>query len=951
MARSLYYPCMGNVDLKTYIDARMYGLSFRRLHDEWVVLGKPRLDTTHWPRLIGHRGLPNSPQDFVHVAEYYDRKIFGQVLLMEQGKSANADRPLDDYLVSMVTTAAVVHADFVVHRFVRNQPAAEVAAAQQHWYHTFTDFLQDSVRHFINERRICDRLAPHQCVTPLLFGQASSMSYPDLLQAMHYQMQIFQNLFPNFGEHITRCAAAQPQQQWPTASTSASAYPSGQNDATSRSLDTRQLASTSSGLTDVAQQYEPDPSRPLSVVIIPPELEHRSDLYAATIDPSIRCDVPVERVATIIDSRVRMSASTSASSTSTPASMKASVPILSTRTTGSSFSSIASHPSSDAGSSKRKRREASELSQDGIESTSLVLRPPLQSHTSWSGETVGRSASEEYMITPDSASAYPSRSEGNPTSYFSSLPSTPTEGISALSTQDAAHPYLDRRPHRSSTTLGPLTSTSDSDSRKRSRAEQNREKMKAYHKRVMQQREALASVLADMTAHVGSVPLPPTRRSSAHSEDTSTTRARGSGTSEQSWSVTMRNKQKQESKARLRKREIEQVHELRLFASHAVTSLYGKGMQDKVGDADRHMAHAIVRVFARNRANWTALTSAEQRLMGEVAKLSLSEDEERLLRQAGSNEVIKMLIDRIQMEERTGTFSLSTESTPLLGSSSYDHRGGSSATGPFLTSGSTASRATSIQQFARQSGFSPSLVHPGSLMISPGSSEYGAVSPSGIPRPAGEEGGDYFGSTDRRRYASSRYSDASDAAPSVLNPAVSPGYPAAEQTSAHLPARSPGAGAMMSPPSVLAGSYGYNAMYAGGGAQQHRMNVQGMDRQTASGVGGQQTPSMEDAQLRMSTSYDGRGYGQTMVEGGSRMEPGTGIYHSQSMQAPSFGYPSSMGSHGAGHPAEGQQVYGLPSPSSTSTLQQYRSSSGGHSQYGQSYQQNPYDQQGPYGGQ
>lgn len=988
LARHLYYPCTGNVDIKTYIDARMYGLSFRRLHDEWVVLGRPRIDTSHWPRMIGHRGLPNSPEDFVPVGEYYDRKIYGQVLLMEQGKAANADRPLDDFLVSMVTTAAVVNADFAVFRLARSQPSVEEAVTQRTWYQTFTTFLQDSIRHFINERRVCDRLPPHQCVTPLLFGQASSMSLPDLLQAMTYQVEIFQNLFPNFGEHIGRCAAASTQPQWASSSVSGmphsiAAHPaaSGPNQLTAYDSATR-----GDEMQQQQQQSAMDPNRPLSVVTVPAEVEHRNDLFVTSIDPTIRCDVPVERVAGIIDSRLRVSASASASSASTPASIKMSAPLANTRA-GSSFSSMTSQRSSDADSQKRKNSEVS------IDDERLTLRPPLPSLTSWGGETVGRSASEEYsMVTPDEVEAtIPSRSLSNPAvSHFSSLPATPTEGIATmthLSAQDAAHPYFDRRPHRSNTTLS-VTSTSDPDTRKRSRAEQNREKMKAYHKRVMQQREALAGMLADLTAHVGSVPLPSSRQAGSssvagsHTSDETTTMTKSTprNTSEPSWSITLRNKQKQESKARLRKREIDQVHELRLYASYAMTILlrssespmtgsYQKssgmsGSHDEhwrgqpVSEADKHTTHAIVRAFARNRSNWTALISAEQRLMGEVAKLTLSGDEERMLRGAGSNEVIKALIDRIQMEERAGTFVLpATDSTSMYGGpSSYDSRGSvaSSSASPFLTTGSMASRPPTIQQLARHSGFSPSLMHPGSLVISPGSSDYGpAVSPSGVTRPAGaDETGDYFGQ-DRRRYAS-RYSDSSDTAPSVFSTTISPSYNTTEPTNAHFANRSPSGGSMMSPPSVLAPTYSYNAMYAGGGGasstQHQRMGMQqGMDRQMAGGGGmsqGQQTPAMEHAQLRMSTSYDARGYGQASTEGagGSRME----LHPPQSLQAPSFGYANSMTSP-SGAPSGGQQVYGMHSPDSTSTLQPYRSNP---SQYTPpSHQQNPYDQQGGYGGQ
>lgn len=176
--RSIYYPCFGNIDLKTYTDARIYGLSFRRLHDEWVVLGRPHIDAGHWPRMVGHQGLPSSMEDLISVSDYYDRKLFAQVLLDTQGKPANRDRPLDDFIISMVTAAAVINADLMVYRFVQDQPASDQAIAQATWHKHFSTFMHDSIRHFCNERKVCDRLGTHHCVIPLMFGQASTVTLP-----------------------------------------------------------------------------------------------------------------------------------------------------------------------------------------------------------------------------------------------------------------------------------------------------------------------------------------------------------------------------------------------------------------------------------------------------------------------------------------------------------------------------------------------------------------------------------------------------------------------------------------------------------------------------------------------------------------------------------------------------------------------------------------------------
>lgn len=426
-------------------------------------------------------------------------------------------------------------------------------------------------------------------------------------------------------------------------------------------------------------------------------------------------------------------------------------------------------------------------------------------------------------------------------SYFSSLPTTPTELLSphgVIGTQqDASHPYVDRRAYRSGSGMLTMTSSTDSEMRKRTRAEQNREKMKAYHRRVMQQREALSSILMDMNAHVGASPVQSMRTtggmlgslmgeasSMGNAEGLSggTASSIGRSAQEPSWSVSLRNKQKQESKARLRKREIDQVYELRLYANYASAILTraagGSSSTDsgysrnsdgtsrsgeeqstpwrqlnaqQAGDADVHMSHAILRVFLRHRQSWIALISAEQRLASEVAKMSPRTEEEMPLGDAAgsashaSGKGIKALIERVQMEERAGTLSIPMREpmSVLSGASVYDAPGQLSHGGAGM--GASRSTMSGVGAGAQRGGPSPQYLgagsyHQGGMMeaggmaLSPGGSEYGGmVSPSGVTRPMAGEEGDYF-SQEARRFAG-RYSGGSDQ-DSVLSAQMTAGY-------------------------------------------------------------------------------------------------------------------------------------------------------------------------------
>ncbi|SNX87878.1 uncharacterized protein MEPE_06589 [Melanopsichium pennsylvanicum] len=973
----IYSPCFGNADLKTYVDARMYGLSFRRLHDEWKVLGKPRLNTSHWPRMSGHQGLPASPNDLVNVTEYYDRKIFEQVVLEAQGKPADRDRPLDDFLISMVTIAAVINADFVVYRLIRDQPSVEEAVSQRTWHQHFTTFLKDSIHYFCNERRVCERLGTHECMIPLLFGRAYYMSLPTLLDAFKYQVEIFQNLFPNFGDHISRCAAAQPRLQRHRTP------PSGVTSPISLSTNTNSDHTTSRRDSSVDQAYKQtgqrsydgeirtsgqvldgekgwqqtsSSDRPLSVAVVPNELKRRKDLFAASIDSAIRCDVPLEDVVSLIDSRLSISNSTTASSGSTTLSMGASAPLL--RAQGNSgISSRTFLPSSNLDWSKRRRGKASDMSTEDsgadIDATNLTLRPPLQSHASWSSGVPERSTSEEYnmMTAEEILSAQHARAHSSSAySYFSSLPTTPTEMLSTdslLQHQEGSHAYADRRTHRSNSGLLPLTSSFDPASRKRTRAEQNREKMKAYHRRVMQQREALSSVLMDVSSHVGSIPtststeagtgslmgtvgaeVQPLLEIGQSSSVAGTMSSFERSTQGPSWSVSLRNKQKQESKARLRKREIDQVYELSSYARYATAMLtrtstgadFRGGSESKPGssatpwrqlhkhqvaEADLHVSQAILRVFLRHRPSWIALVSAEQRLAGEVAKLFPRKEKEKMLQEEGrdresgasAGKEIKGLIERIQMQERMGTLAIniSGEQIPSVpGTSLYDQQDyfARSSAG-IANTDAGPSRAAAVQQIVAQSGRSQPvfLQDGGAMLLSPSASEYdAAVSPSGVTRPMGaEEGADYF-VQERSRYAG-RVSGGSDTGASALSATIPAEYnvdQANAQYGRMAPSHRNAASASVMPPSVLSSSSGhvYNVFYTEQGSQP-RMGTQEMDRQTQAQMSGiQPAQTFQGTQLRMSTPYDGRGYSQEMMQGAPTLgiEPASALYQVQSLQ-------------------------------------------------------------------
>ncbi|GAC94189.1 cytochrome P450 monooxygenase [Pseudozyma hubeiensis SY62] len=980
----IYYPCFGKIDIKTYIDARLYGFSFQRMHDEWVVMGKPQIDTSHWPRMPGHRGIPTSPADFLRVAEYYDTKLYEQVLLEAQGIPADPNRPLDDFFGSMVTTAAIAKADFGVYRFTQDQPSASEAAAQHMWYQTFNMLLQASIRYFLSERSVCDRLGAHKCVLPLLFGQAHSMTAPSLLENLTFQMQILRNVFPNFGEHFGRCAAARPPQQplspslvvtsphEPNSAAPASHFGMHQDLSSSegKTLSGSKQRSSFSAATDgdASHQLLAQLSQPLTSIFIPAEMKGRRDLFAAAVHPSIRCDIALDQVVNFIDSRIVTSTSTSASSASTPASIRTTTPIHGAPGT-SAISSGSSLPSSDAGWQRRGHRRVEEDMGPDIESANLTLQPPPQTHAVWSQRAPDRSPSEESsMMTPEEAiSLQLERSQGGLAHpYFSSLPTTPTEmyasdTLSAAS-QEGNQPHSNRRMYASGAAALSMTSTSDGDSRKRTRAEQNREKMKAYHRRVMQQREALTRVLADMTANVGFLPadaaqLNPNASTGLADGDgregaagTETSGSIGRAPQESSWSVSLRNKQKQESKARLRKREIEQVHELGLYASYACATLsrshssdaettpwMGQGNagdaaarrtegersssampwrqlgEQQVSDADLYMSNAIVRTFLRHRSDWIALISAEQRLASEVSKLFPSTDDAGASgggMSAGGDEAvstrshIKVLIDRVQMEERAGRLMMAGPDSTAMGraTSANDPSrspGGTSPSSPFMAA--DAANAARIAATGPGTYGQHGYMQAGAVLLSPSSSEYGGmVSPSGVIRPAGvDEGGDYF-SQDRRRPHESA----------------------------------------IATPSVLRSSSGYR--YNTSHGQEARMAAQG--------AAGQLTSPLEHPQVRVSTHFDERSHGAMTVPGtsGSRVAHGASLYHSQPLHAPPLGYasslPSQSGGHLDAHPAEGSPTPG----GSPSVLHQgYRPHQPGSPQYPPNY---PYSQQGPYGG-
>lgn len=774
------------------------------------------------------------------------------------------------------------------------------------------------------------------------------MSLPTLMQTFDLQVQIFQNLFPNFGEHKSRCAAAQP---WKTQLSS-------MEDSGNQSSGQR---TTATALTAASEpdQDSVEPARAssnagdgsghlLTVRRVPSEVKNRNDLFIGSIDSSIRCDVPLEKVKSLIDSR-QPSTSTSTLSASTPLSLAATAPTLAPND-HSGTSSRTSVPTMDADWASQRRDEAGGAfvtdTSAHFDPTSLIPHPSLHQQASWSGET-RRSASEENeTYTPEETMALPQgRAHSNSAySYFSSLPTTPIEQVPGHSVTHphhrASHPSADGTTYRSGPSMLSTSSSTDSESRKRTRAEQNRDKMKAYHRRVMQQREALTSVLLDMSAHVGSLPLSPTRaRSGALSgsmlgegasmgnvEGTSSAGIEssiGRSTQESSWSVSLRKKQKQESKARLRKREIDQVYELGLYANFARANLMHaagtrsndgssrSGLTQNATEADMHVSHAILRVFLRQRPSWIALISAEQRLAGEVAKVSLPmEDEQTWSSETGGSagKRIKAPIDHIQMEERAGRLAISV-SEPLA-----VLRGSHEAPSPMSFGGSRAvlggvgpggQRLSVSQQYLGAGGYHQAGMTEAGMALSPGTFQYGGtLPPSSSTRASGEEGGDYFGAAGRRLVG--RYSGGSDPGPSVLSAQIASGF-SPGHASGQMPRSMSLAGAQRSGgsfsgmlPSVMAssaqsGGFGYQGVYGGEGFQQ-RLDAEEMQRQAQAGMGGMQQgpsgPSMQSVHLRVSTPYDARGYARSMMQSApthsQRFEQASALLHAQSMQAHSY---------------------------------------------------------------
>ncbi|PWY97880.1 hypothetical protein BCV70DRAFT_202374 [Testicularia cyperi] len=357
-----------------------------------------------------------------------------------------------------------------------------------------------------------------------------------------------------------------------------------------------------------------------------------------------------------------------------------------------------------------------------IPSGQLTIRPPLHTSASWS-EAWDRSAGSDAppSITPDDLpTATHGRAAGSSesSSYFGES-QTPTQSSMLSPTQMFTSPF---DPHGDARLLGSSaivssaavsvlhrdssSSGSQTDGRRhKSRAEQNREKMKAYHRRVMQQREALTTILAELVSQIG--PLPPsslatraghsamlsqdfpdtygTLHGSGGWTDPGPSASSSRGSSDAGWTVSLRNRQKQESKARLRKREIDQVFELGLYADYANAGLVRGARNDEIhGSSLGHlratggvaawsnqgvydsmetspqMTEAILRIFRRHRSSWTALISAEQRLAGEVVKLqhgdsgdSAMSDMAEAARLNGGRKTIKALVEHLQLEERS----------------------------------------------------------------------------------------------------------------------------------------------------------------------------------------------------------------------------------------------------------------------------------------------------------
>lgn len=360
------------------------------------------------------------------------------------------------------------------------------------------------------------------------------------------------------------------------------------------------------------------------------------------------------------------------------------------------------------------------MRQEYTEDAALTIRPPL--HTSFSAERFPNSA-------------------GLP--YFSSLPTTPSEPFS---------------PDRS---LGPFdTSTGEtrqgrtvthrdssgwlSDGRKtKSRAEQNREKMRAYHRRVMQQREAMSNILTEMTMQLNAI-SPGSGRPRSNSSITQGSQSTspsasdavsdsglpGSSRRSAPEPTTLRNRQKQESKARLRKREIDQVYELGQYAAlvnrglapsnasyEAAPTGSRYSMPQPSGavlpETDERMVHTIIRVFQQFRAVWGALVACEQRLASEAHKVSTpgeaySIHDEKLEESHPTLgcRCIEILVASLQSEERRASFREPMPSTS--GDQAYGESSSRSYPSvPSFPGGLETGRTSSAPRYSSSSSYEP----------------------------------------------------------------------------------------------------------------------------------------------------------------------------------------------------------------------------------------------------
>lgn len=211
-----YYACSGNVPIEEFVNARMYAISFKRIHDEWVALGKPELDTTHWPRVIGHPGIPTSPDQFGNVAAYYERKIFANIELDAKGQKAQTDRPMSEFVFTMIILTCIITSDLFVYRERIKNPDLTERTRRKLWNRDFTTFIREILYYFDGERKVCDRLGPHHCAGPLMWGEAYYTPLDGLMEEFNVQVQVFQNLFPNFGHYSALCANAEstPPPRW-----------------------------------------------------------------------------------------------------------------------------------------------------------------------------------------------------------------------------------------------------------------------------------------------------------------------------------------------------------------------------------------------------------------------------------------------------------------------------------------------------------------------------------------------------------------------------------------------------------------------------------------------------------------------------------------------------------------------------------------------------------------